>query len=78
MTQFGHQRVDILKLDIEGAELELFGPGCEQWLPLVDILIVELHDRFRSGCSRAFYKAITNFNFRQEVRGENLFIRLKA
>lgn len=35
--------IDILKLDIEGAEQQVLGPGCESWLPRVRILIVEMH-----------------------------------
>lgn len=35
-------RVDLLKLDIEGAELELLRPPCG-WLPRVGCIVVELH-----------------------------------
>lgn len=73
----GHSRIDILKLDIEAAELDLFAEGAEEWLGRVDILIVELHDRIRPGCSMAFYRALQHWDFHQESRGENVFVRLK-
>ena len=66
--------IDILKLDIECAELELFSKGTEHWLHRVNFLIIELHDRFRTGCARAFYSAIVRFPFAQETRGENVII----
>ena len=39
------QAVGFLKIDIEGAEELLFGPegGCDEWLPLVTCLSMEVH-----------------------------------
>ena len=37
-----HGRIDILKIDIEGAELDLFREASE-WLPFVDCITIELH-----------------------------------
>jgi len=68
--------IDILKLDIEGAELALFSANPQAWLPQVSRIVIELHDRFVDGCARTFYRAIANFDYRQEVRGENIFIGL--
>jgi FkbM family methyltransferase len=36
-------KVDILKLDIEGAEENLFASAPEKWLPLVDHILIETH-----------------------------------
>jgi len=66
--------IDLLKLDIEGAELELFSQDWDEWLPKVKTLVIELHDRFVPGCSTAFYKAITSRPFSQTVMGENVLI----
>jgi FkbM family methyltransferase len=68
--------IDILKLDIEGAERELFSDGCEAWLPHVAVIVIELHDRYVPGCSRALYSKLCQMAFSQETRGENVFIRL--
>ena len=69
-------RIDILKLDIEGAEYELFKTGAESWLGAIRQIVIELHDRYRPGCSQVFYAAIGRFPFAQEIRGENIFIKL--
>lgn len=66
-------KVDIVKLDIEGAEKQVFGSGYESWLPHTRLLIVELHDRMVPGCSKAVFTAICQYDFRLELRGENLF-----
>lgn len=73
MALHGRTMVDIVKLDIEGAEKQVFGSGYENWLPHTRLLIVELHDRMVSGCSKAVFSAICQYDFRLELRGENLF-----
>ena len=77
LSYINEERIDLLKLDIEGSELELFTGGPERWLGYVSMIAVELHDRFRPGCSQAFYSALYGRNFIQEMRGENIFIRLE-
>lgn len=51
----GHDFIDILKLDIEGSEVEVFARNYEKWLDKVGIFVVELHDE---ECERAFYAAM--------------------
>jgi hypothetical protein len=75
LRESGFDHIDILKLDIEGAEKELFREGWEEWLPKVRMIVIELHDRFVPGCSQSFYSAILKRPFRQEVNGENVLIR---
>lgn len=70
--------IDILKLDIEGAERELFNSGAESWLGKVDQIIIELHDKYNPGSACAFYSKITRQPFVQEIRGENIFVKFKS
>jgi FkbM family methyltransferase len=42
--QAGGGRIDVLKIDVEGAEAEIFGADDLSWLDYVDHLVVELHD----------------------------------
>lgn len=67
--------VDILKLDIEGAEKELFSqsPG---WLNKVRLLIIELHDRYNPGCQESLYSALANYKYTEVRKGSNLFIKI--
>jgi FkbM family methyltransferase len=66
------QHVDLLKLDIEGGEIEVLSTAPE-WIDRVDCMAVELHDRFRPGCSRTFYTAVADFPH-ELSRGENTFV----
>ena len=76
LRDLGIQRIDLLKVDIEGAECELFKAAPESWLGAVSQIVIELHDRFHPGCARAFYAALVGRPFAQEIRGENTFIKL--
>jgi FkbM family methyltransferase len=70
--------IDILKLDVEGSEKELFGCNFESWLNKVDMIAMELHDRFKEGCSDAFFEAIGHYSFgAPKKRGEILFLKRK-
>ncbi|MBL0127756.1 MAG: FkbM family methyltransferase [Flavobacteriales bacterium] len=57
LSRFDLQRVDLLKLDIEGAEKELFEAADLGWMDRVHTFAVELHDRMRPGCGHAFFSA---------------------
>lgn len=76
LRRFGVRQIDLLKLDIEGAEFDLFSRGREGWMDHVRCIVIELHDRLRAGSSRAFYSQLVSREFAQEVRGENIFVRL--
>lgn len=64
--------LDIVKLDIEGAEKMVFENNYEEWLPKTRLLIVELHDRMQPGSSKAVFNAITKYDFICETKWENL------
>lgn len=73
----GFDEIDILKIDIEGAEKEVFAaPDVDDWLSKVKVLVIELHDRMKRGCSYEFFKAVSKYKWFFAFRGENLiFIR---
>jgi FkbM family methyltransferase len=66
--------IGLLKLDIEGAEKDLFQEGNLEWLKSVNSMVIETHDWLRSGCSMALYQAIAAWNYDQFLSGEHLFI----
>lgn len=70
-------QIDILKIDIEGSEKELFEMNFENWLKITQILIVELHDGLREGASKSFFKAISKYDFSMSRKNENLIFYLK-
>lgn len=72
MERFGIDRIDLLKLDIEGAEADVLAAS-GPWIGDVDMVVAELHDRFVPGCTEAFDKATEQFPMRVG-RGENVLV----
>lgn len=77
LADSGFDEIDLLKIDVEGAEKEIFSaPDVDDWLPKVNVLVIELHDRMKRGCSYAFFKAVSKYQWYFTLRGENLiFVR---
>ncbi|MGD0842702.1 MAG: FkbM family methyltransferase [Candidatus Acidiferrales bacterium] len=63
MNRYGIEFIDILKLDIEGAEKEVL-EGSTEWIDKVGVISVETHDRFKPGCTQALERATGHFPFR--------------
>jgi FkbM family methyltransferase len=76
MKEQGLERIDILKMDIEGAEREVFNDP-SSWLGKVDAMIVELHERMKSGCNRSFYRGTQGFDD-EWLDGENVYLTRRA
>lgn len=75
MEQFNMPHIDVLKLDIEGSEKEVFEENFEKWLPVTKVLIIELHDAMKKGCSRAVFNAMNKYDFSFDMKGENIIFR---
>jgi FkbM family methyltransferase len=73
-----HQKILVVKIDIEGAESELFS-GDTSWMERTVLIIIELHDWLFPGkqTSVSFFKALEGRRFEILQRDENLFIFLK-
>jgi FkbM family methyltransferase len=72
MRQEGLERVDILKIDIEGAEREVFGDP-SAWIGKIQAMIIELHERMKPGCNRSFYNGSNGFNF-EWLQGGSVYL----
>ncbi len=66
--------INMLKLDVEGAEKEIFSSDCHNWLIKMDMIIIELHDRLIQGCTKTFNRAIEPYNYKKVRNGENIFL----
>lgn len=53
LREYGTSEIDVLKMDIEGAEFELLC-GNTDWLKNTKILMIELHERKKNGIEEAF------------------------
>lgn len=73
MLEKGWSELDVLKIDIEGGEIDVFSKNTE-WLKVTKYIIIELHDYKAKGCSKALINAIKDHNYRISFSGENLIL----
>jgi FkbM family methyltransferase len=67
MAKAGFETVDILKMDVEGAEERIFAADSGGWLPRVKNLVIELHGE---ACERAVAGALAGYEYESSVSGE--------
>jgi FkbM family methyltransferase len=71
ITEYALPRIDILKVDIEGAELDVF-LDCKDWIKLVNVIIFECNDSDKDGAARAVIKSVMDEDFNFFICGECL------
>lgn len=67
--------IDILKIDIEASEKEVFDNSAT-WIDCVGVVVVELHDHLRVGCARSVYLSTRDFELEWR-KGETVFLARK-
>lgn len=79
MLEQGITQVDILKIDIEGAESELFSKNFDKWLSKVWVIVIELHEHLSPGCGQKFFMALLAVwkDFSVSVKGANIVVKRK-
>lgn len=70
MREAGVTELDLLKLDIEGAEKEVLEHS-RPWIQRTGAIMAELHDEIQDGCVAAFQHATTQFATARQ-RGETV------
>jgi len=60
MEKYSIDKIDLLKMDIEGGEKDVL-ENSSDWIGSVGIMTVELHDRICVGCEKAFYLSTKDF-----------------
>lgn len=72
IDQFGVDEIDLLKLDIEGAEGAVLGES-EAWIGRVNVMAVEFHEDKQPGLQDRFHRRAKSLFTHTMVRGENVF-----
>lgn len=62
IVEYNIDKIDILKVDIEGSEIEMLSGDC-LWLEKVEYIIIETHDRKRLGCTSFIEEKLAKFGF---------------
>lgn len=73
LRRFGLDGAELVKLDIEGAEVEVFGRGSLRWLDRAEAVVIELHGR---EAERVVGQAMNALGLAHRRRGEKvIFVR---
>jgi FkbM family methyltransferase len=75
MSDFNIRFIDLLKIDIEGSEKEVFERS-SSWISSVGVIAIEIHDWIRAGCGEAVRQATKDFD-REWQQGEITFLARK-
>jgi FkbM family methyltransferase len=79
LASSGHDRISLLKMDVEGAEAVIFAENFEPWLQKVDAIAIELHpDSIFGKGPEVFFSAIQGRGFQVSRRGELTICRRQA
>ncbi len=70
--------IDLLKLDIEGAERPLFEEGDVEWLSDVGLIAIEIHEKKSPGVARLIDDAVQPYCMRVSSQGEYVLFDLKG
>jgi FkbM family methyltransferase len=63
LNMYNLDKVSILKIDIEGAEGELFSNGYNEWIDKVECIMIETHDKKIPGVSKVVDDALLKHDF---------------
>ncbi len=72
MSDFGISHIDLLKMDIEGAERNVFAQA-DRWIACVEHIAIELHDWMLPGCGNAVQQATKEFKSKRK-NGETTYL----
>ncbi|MFH1868898.1 MAG: FkbM family methyltransferase [Candidatus Omnitrophota bacterium] len=67
LEKSGFGCIDILKIDIERSELEVFSHNYDRWLSRVKHIAIELHDE---QCKEVFFKTLSQYKYDLSYSGE--------
>ena len=74
LAKQGISRIDLLKIDIESAEKEVFEAEAS-FLAITRNMVVELHDWIKPGCAAAFFNTLVGYTYIYTIQGENTLLR---
>lgn len=75
MKKYKQKKIDILKMDIEGAEYVVFKKNYKHWLKNTELIFIEIHERYAKGITELINKRIKEFRFAVKKSGEKLRLR---
>lgn len=70
LERYGHPCIDILKIDIEGSEYEIFSRGLNEWIDRTSSIVVEIHERIKPGVTDLLVSSLSEKGFSSSRFGD--------
>lgn len=67
MHKYKIDKIDVLKIDIEGSEYYVFDKTANDWIDAVNILMIELHDRIHEWCGYRCFNIMYEHGFKYKL-----------
>lgn len=76
LEKFEINQLDLIKIDIETSEKEVFSQNYSEWLSKTNNIVIELHDRLKQNCSKTFFTAVNSVfeSYEYSCNGENTIL----
>lgn len=72
LENYNQKTIDLLKIDIECAEKELFSANYKHRIEKTKVIAIELHDSVGDDIRKTFYNALQGFQYKEYCKGENV------
>lgn len=72
MDRYDLKSIDILKMDVEGAEKNIFEYNYDSWLSKTKFGFLELHETYAKGVEQVVNHRLTEYGFKKAQSGENI------
>ena len=77
IDEYNITEIGILKVDIEGAEKQLFSVNYKNWISITHSIAIELHPNIDIQIPDIFNNAIKDLNCKKYFSGENMICDLR-
>lgn len=76
LNKMDASQIDLLKIDIEGAEFELFKFNADKWLNYIKMIMIETHDNKKPGCTAIIDQMVLPLGFKKfETKELKIYIK---
>ncbi|MDE6844906.1 MAG: FkbM family methyltransferase [Lachnospiraceae bacterium] len=76
IKKYSLERIDLLKIDVEGSEYEIFNSENLDWLKICKAVVIETHDHIVKGTDEMVNRILLERGFKKSVYEENqLFVK---
>lgn len=73
LNHYNIENIDLIKMDIEGSEYEIFSSGNLEWLNKCSAIVIETHNHIVKGADEKVNHVLQQHGYKKSVWGENQF-----